>query len=271
MVWPELQKSYFLLNILKTLAVIGSNGMLGSDLIRYFRENFQVTGIHKDNYKAHLGKSFDILINANGNSKRFWANKNPQDDFLASTVSVYKSIFDFACDTYIYISSPDVYEHHASTNSTKESQEIDPGNLKPYGFNKYLAELIVKKYKEKFIILRCSMVLGTGLKKGPFYDIVHNNPMFVTSESRLQLITTHALAEIIKSLLAKHGLNTVNVGGMGTFAFTKVNQYFNSNIRVSPDAERQIYEMSVEKIKHLYPFLKTSEDYLQDFLKNYLR
>lgn len=272
MVWSELRKSYFLLNILKTLAVIGSNGLLGSDLVRYFGENFQVTSIHKENYQTHLGKSFDILINANGNSKRFWANKNPQDDFLASTVSVYQSIFDFPSDTYIYISSPDVYEDHASTNSTKENQEIDPRNLKPYGFNKYLAELIVKKYKEKFIILRCSMMLGANLKKGPFYDVAHNNPLFVTSESRLQLITTHALFEIIKSLLAKRTLNVVlNVGGMGTFAFTKINQYFNSNIHVSHDAERQIYEMSVEKIKHLYPTLKTSEDYLKDFLKNYLR
>lgn len=256
---------------MKTLAVIGSNGMLGSDLVRYFREHFQLTAIHKKNYDSHIGESFDILINANGNSKRFWANKNPQDDFLASTVSVYRSIFDFPCDTYIYICSPDVYENHTGPEYTKESQKIDPKNLQPYGFNKYLSELIVKKHKKKFLILRCSMMLGAGLKKGPFHDIVHNNPLFVTSETRLQLITTHAIAEIIKRLLDKHVLNTVlNVGGMGTFAFAKINEYFNSNIHVLSDAQRQIYEMSVEKVKHLYPSLKTSEEYLRDFLRDYL-
>lgn len=245
--------------------------MLGSDLVRYFRDYFQITAINKENYDVHIGKSFDVLINANGNSKRFWANKNPQDDFLASTVSVYQSIFDFPCDTYIYISSPDVYEHHTSPDYTKESQEIDPKNLQPYGFNKYLAELIIKKHKKKFLILRSSMMLGLGLKKGPFYDIVHGNPLFITSETRLQLITTHALAEIIKILLDKHVLNVMlNVGGIGTFAFVKINEYFKKNIHVSPDAERQIYEMSVEKIKHLYPPLKTSEEYLRDFLKDYL-
>lgn len=245
--------------------------MVGSDLVRYFRESFRVTAIHKENYDSHKGKFFDVLINANGNSKRFWANQNPLDDFFVSTSSVYKSIFDFPCDSYIYISSPDVYENHTAPKYTKENQEIDPKNLLPYGFNKYLAELIVKKYKEKVIILRCSMMLGTNLKKGPFYDIFHNNPLFVTFGTRLQLITVHAIAEIIKSLLDKHVLNNIlNVGGIGTFAFTKINKYFNSNIHVSPDAEKQIYEMNIGRIKHLYPFLKTSEKYLQDFLKDYL-
>lgn len=268
MVWPELRKSYLLLSILKTLAIIGSNGMLGSNLVRYFRRYFQVIAIHKENYDSHMGKSFDILINANGNSKRFWANKNPQEDFIASTTSVYKSIFDFSSDLYIYISSPDVYENHTGPEYTKETREIDPENLKPYGFNKYLSELIVKKYKKKFLILRCSMILGAGLKKGPFYDITRNNPLFATSETRLQLITTQAIAEIIKSLLGKHILNTtLNVGGMGTFAFTKINEYFDKDIHISPDAEKQIYEMNIEKIKHLYPFLKTSKEYLRDFLK----
>ena len=246
--------------------------MLGSSLVRYFSEYLQVTAIHKGNYDSNIGKTFDILLNANGNSKRFWANKNPQDDFLASTVSVYQSIFDFSCERYIYISSPDVYEDHASPDYTKENQEIDPRNLQPYGFNKYLAELIVKKYRKKYLILRSSMMLGADLKKGPFYDIVHSNPLFVTSETRLQLISTHALAEIVKTLLEKQVLNAVlNVGGIGTFAFAKIKNYFNKNIHMSPNAEKQIYEMSVEKIKRLYPALKTSEEYLRDFLKDYLQ
>ena len=244
--------------------------MLGSDLILYFRKNFQVIAINKDNYHNHTGKFFDILINANGNSKRFWANQNPEDDFFASTVSVYQSIFDFPCDMYIYISSPDVYENHTGPKYTKENEEINPENLEFYGFHKYLAELIVKQHKKNFLILRSSMILGKNLKKGPFYDIVHNNPLFVTSETRLQLITTHAIAEIIKNLLDKHVLNNIlNVGGTGAFAFTKINEYFDKNIHVSPEAETQIYEMSVKKVKHLYPSLKTSEEYLRDFLKDY--
>lgn len=241
--------------------------MLGSDLVRYLDAKFYVTPIHKENYRNHVGSSFDVVINANGNSKRFWANKNPLDDFVASTVSVYQSIFDFPCDLYIYISSPDVYEDHAGPENTKENTEIDPKNLQTYGFNKYLSELIVKKHKKKFLILRHSMILGMNLKKGPFYDIIHDSPLFITLKSKLQLITTRAIAEVIETLLENSVVNeTINVGGKGSFAFTKIREYVDKEIQISPAAETQIYEMSIEKLKRLYPTLKTSEEYLQEFM-----
>lgn len=241
--------------------------MLGSDLIRYLRRKFRVTPIHKENYQACVGKSFDIIINANGNSKRFWANQNPLNDFIASTVSVYQSIFDFYSDIYIYISSPDVYEDHTGPEHTKEIMEINPKNLKPYGLHKYLSELIVKKYKEKFLILRSSMILGTNVQKGPIYDAIHNHSLFITLNSRLQLITTRAIAEIIETLLENSVTgDTINIGGVETFAFAKIREYINRQVQISPKAETQIYEINVKKIKRLYPDLKTSEEYLQEFL-----
>lgn len=254
---------------MKTLAIIGSNGTLGSDLVQYFNANFQVTPITRENYQSHIGKTFEILINANGNSKRFWANQNPEDDFFASTVSVYKSIFDFNCDIYVYISSPDVYINHGDPKYTKESEKIEPKNLEPYGFHKYLSELIVKKYKEKFFILRLAMILGENLKKGPIYDVINNNPLRVSIDTRLQLITTSAIAEIIEILLEKFLINeTLNIGGIDAFPFTKMEKYFNKEIQISNRAETQVYEMNVEKVRQIYSKLKTSEEYLKNFLKN---
>lgn len=254
---------------MKTLAIIGSNGTLGSDLVEYFNANFQVTSITRENYQSHIGKTFEILINANGNSKRFWANQNQEDDFFASTVSVYKSIFDFNCDIYVYISSPDVYVNHGDPKFTKESEKIEPKNLEPYGFHKYLSELIVKKYKEKFLILRLAMILGENLKKGPIYDAINNNPLRVSIDTRLQLITTSAIAEIIEILLDKSLTNeTLNIGGIGAFPFTKMEKYFNKEIQISNKAETQVYEMNIEKVRQVYPKLKTSEEYLKFFLKH---
>jgi|SRR3989344_959926 len=244
--------------------------MLGSDLIRYLGEGFNITSINKENYQTFIGKSFDIVVNANGNSKRFWANQNPQDDFLASTVSVYKSIFDFPSDIYIYVSSPDVYENHTGIENTKEVQKIYPENLSPYGFHKYLSELIVKKYNEKYFILRCSMILGTTLKKGPIYDITQNNPLHISLKSKLQFITTHAISKIIEILLEKVPTNkTINVGGIDTFSFTRTREFFNCDVQTLPKTETQVYQLNVEQLKRLYPHLKTSEEYLQEFLKKY--
>lgn len=251
---------------MKRLAVIGSRGMLGSDLVTYFSDRFQVTSIDRENYTAHIGKSFDVIINANGNSKRYWANQHPWEDFLASTQSVYKSIFDFPCDVYVYISSPDVYERHTVPKFTKEHTMINPVKLEPYGFHKYLSECIVRKYTKKHLILRCSMMLGTAPRKGPFYDIINSKPLFITKGSRLQVMTTAVLAEIIKMLLRTGKVNDIiNVGGMGTFSFKNIQDYFDRNIRVSRQAERQLYEMNVSKLKRFYPALGTSQEYVREF------
>ncbi|MBI2599310.1 NAD-dependent epimerase/dehydratase family protein [Candidatus Daviesbacteria bacterium] len=253
---------------MKKIAVIGGNGMLGSDLVKYLSSTYSVTSITKDNYAQNTQKEFDIVINANGNSRRYWANQNPRDDFFSSTVSVINSIFDFPSKFFIYVSSSDVYENHTAKKYTKEGDSTVSTNLSPYGFHKHLAEVIVKKYKEKFLILRCSMILGSNLRKGPIYDIIQNQPLYITLSSRLQLITTQAIAQIIKTLLKKSVVNqTLNIGGDGSFHFARIQKFLKKKIRISADAETQTYEMSVRKIKKLYPKLKTSEEYLQEFLK----
>lgn len=246
--------------------------MIGSDLIRYLDKKFKITPITRENYQTHIRSSFDIIINANGNSKRFWANQNPLKDFSASTVSVYNSLFDFSCKTYIYISSLDVYEKHSNPKFTKEEGIVDPSKLQPYGFNKYMSELIVKKYNKRYLILRCPLVLGKNLKKGPIFDILQNNPLFVTHETKLTLITTQAIAEIIEILIKKTVLNqTINIGGIGTFSFKKAQKYFNKKIHVLDKTEKQVYTINVDKIKKLYPTLKSSEEYLQNYLKDYIK
>lgn len=242
--------------------------MLGSDLVKYLSSSYAITPITKDNYAQNIHTMFDIVINANGNSRRYVANQNPQNDFLASTASIINSIFDFPSQFYIYISSSDVYENHTAEKYTKETELIDPINLQPYGFHKYLAELIVKKYIKKFLILRCSLILGSNLRKGPIYDIIQSHPLYINFASQLQFITTQAIAQIIKILLRNSVVNeTLNIGGYGSFNFAKIQKFFNKKIQVSSKAETQIYKMNVRKIKKIYPKLKTSEEYLQESLK----
>lgn len=254
----------------ETIGILGGSGLLGSDLVRFLSEDYTVEAITRENYKKKKGIEYDVLINANGNSSRFWANNNPVEDFVASTLSVYQSIIDFHFKFYVYISSPDVYLNHSGPKHTKETQVIEPNKLQPYGFNKYLSELIVKKYTEKLLILRCAMVLGTKLKKGPFFDLRERKPLFVTPKSQLQLITTHAIAQILEKLFKKGISNdTINVGGLGSFAFDRLDSYFHGKIQISPKAERQIYEMNVTKIQRLYPDLRSSEQYLQEYLRIY--
>lgn len=256
---------------MKTLAVIGGNGMLGLDLVKYLSSYFSVTSISKENYSQFISKSFDIIINANGNSKRFWANTNPLDDFIASTVSVYKSLFDLKYSTYIYISSSDVYMNHSNSAYTSENQAKDPSKLSSYGFHKYLSEKIIENNCRNYIILRSSLILGSNLKKGPVYDILHQKPLYISDSSKLQIITTYEIANVIKFLLnEKITKDVFNMGGKGIVDFKKIQTYFSMSITFSKKAETQIYEMNVSKLNKLFP-LKTSEEYLQEFLTTIIK
>lgn len=269
MVLKKLFKSNIILT-LKKVAIIGGNGMLGADLVTYLSPRYSVTAITKTNYQKFIGKTFDVVINANGNSKRFWANQHPSDDFSLSTYSVYNSLFDFTFDKYIYISSSDVYTNHTSPKHTKETASIDVKKLSPYGFHKYLSELIVENNLKDYLILRCSMMIGKNLRKGPIFDILHGTPLFISQKSKLQMITTKEVAEIIHRLLqSKKKNDIINVGGKGTVSVSQIKKKLQKDISFAEKAEKQIYEMNVGKLKRIYP-LKTSNEYMVEFVKNFL-
>lgn len=251
---------------MKSVAIIGSNGVLGSDLVRYLSDSFKIHAINRENYDSYIGQYFDVVINANGNSKRFWANENILSDFEASTKSVYKSIFDFTFDQYFYISSSDVYADHTRPATTEESSTDTEHVLSPYGFHKVLSERIVKNYAKKYIILRSSLVLGMNLKKGPIFDILNDKPLFIALNSKIQMITTREIANIISHLLEEGVTNeTYNMGGKDTVDFQKLFSIMDRTITVVNDAPTQIYEMNVGKLGELFP-LQSSESYLQEYL-----
>lgn len=254
---------------MKTLAIIGGNGMLGSDLVKYLSQSFLVTSISKGNYPQFINHSFDVVVNANGNSKRFWAIKNPLEDFTVSTVSVYESLFDFRFNTYVYISSSDVYVNHSSSASASEDHIQDSTKLSPYGLHKYLSEKIIENHCESYIILRASMLLGQNLKKGPIYDIINKNPLFISKASRLQMISTQEVANVITFLVNEKIINDIfNVAGKSIVDFEKIQTYFSTPISFTNRAEKQVYEMDVSKLNSIFP-LKTSEFYLREFLDKF--
>ncbi len=250
------------------VAILGSDGFVGKGLARYLSKHYEVCGISRTNYPDEQKEKFDVFINANGNSRRYWANNNILDDFSASTVSVYRTFFDFKFDLYIYLSSADVYPDHAKLAGTGEGARIDPRKLCPYGFHKYLSESIVKKFSEKYLILRCSAMVGDNLRKGPIKDISGGVPLFVTSDSKLQFISVSEVATIIKGLLMKNVCNEIfNVGGKGTVAIDKIGKLLRRDVQIRDDAEKQVYELKIDKLKRSFE-IKSSKEYILEYFKH---
>lgn len=248
------------------LFIVGGNGVLGADLVSNLSSTFKVESINRDNYNSFAGEKCDVLINANGNSKRFWANKNRIEDFKASTLSVYNTLIDFKFNKYIYISSSDVYFDHGNPNFAKEELEVKSELLSPYGLHKYLSECIIKNSLSDYVILRSSLILGDNMRKGPIYDLLNNKPLFISSNSRLQMITTSEIANIVKSLIEKKVSNEVfNMGGIGAVDFGKMEEIAGKYAVISSGAEKQVYEMNVKKLLSIFR-IKTSIEYLTEYM-----
>ena len=126
--------------------IVGGRGFIGSAFVRYCEKHKKpYTIISKENYSRNIGQSCDVLINANGNSNKIVAEEDNFFDFEASVISVKKSLIDFKANSYVYLSSGDIYPNATAQTTTKENQTIDVCKLNTYGFHKYLAELCVKQ------------------------------------------------------------------------------------------------------------------------------
>ncbi len=167
------------------IGVLGGNGFVGNSIVKILNEHL-VTNISRENYNEYKNEDFDIFINSNGNSHKYWGNLNPLEDFNKSVVSVYNSIYDFNYKRYIYISSIDA-------EITKTS----------YGLHKYLAEQLVKFHCDKYSIIRIPGIIGKDASKGVIYDIKNKNKIFLTPDSTMMLMDVESVAINLKKLIKK--------------------------------------------------------------------
>jgi len=234
------------------VAVIGSNGFLGRELCRVLSKSYHVTEINRDNIEEcfRLKHPFDYVINANGNSKKFWANNNPLEDFELSTRSVYESVLKLRYKRYIYMSS------------------VDAGCDNFYGLNKRLAEEIIKFCTKEYIILRCSVILGKEMKKGVVKDILDNSDIYVTPDSRLQFITNTELANILVRIIDR-GIYGVEISacGTGSVSVPEIATILGKPIKYSDKLTKQCFEDNTDNLLILYPELRSSKDYIMEVLQ----
>jgi nucleoside-diphosphate-sugar epimerase len=229
------------------IGVIGSNGLVGSAICEELVGKYHVVEITRDTYSSCVGGEYDIIINANGNSSKWFANENPGADFISNVESVNFTMTDFKFKKYIYISSYDVARKNV------------------YGFHKKLAETIVKNYTD-YIILRCPIVIGEGMKKGFLYDIVNNIPLYVDAKSEYQVITNTELAKIVKTLIEKKASKKCyNVGSVDTLKIGDLAKILNKKIKYRANAKHEHYENDVNPINKIYE-TKTAGKYIREIV-----
>ncbi len=238
--------------------ILGAKGFVGATVLAELSKFDECVGIDIDNYDEHIGEKCDVLINVNGNSKKFLAAEQPALEFDLSVRSVVRSIYDFPAKKYVYISTVDVYTDFSDEKSTAESVEIDNAKQSPYGFHKWLSEQYVKKVCDKWLITRLGGMVGSGLKKGPVYDLMNGEKLWVHPDSRYQYIPTKTVGEVIRHLLENNVENEIfNVCARGTVSLKEVAKMLNVDAEYNSSAEQQHYEINNEKLCKIFDVPET--------------
>ncbi len=224
------------------ILIIGSKGFIGSHLIEHFSHDqknevfgcdvlddnsqnyFKVNKFSPDYNVPFSSHQFDNCIFAGGNGSVPYSLENPDVDYHLNTQtvnSILSCIFRHQPECkFIHMSSAAVYGSPASLPITEQAA-IKP--ISPYGWHKYLSEIICKKYyslyKIKTISLRVFAVYGERLTKQLFWDIYgkiqksNDITLFGTGNESRDFINIRDLVNAIDVIINKGDFNgeTYNV------------------------------------------------------------
>ena len=179
---------------MKKILVIGSNGFIGTEAIRYFQsQGYAVTGCditagdnstdyfkvesNEPNYNEIFRQARpDLCLNASGAASVPFSFDDPLIDYQLNVINVFKMLEAIRISNpktiYINISSAAVYGT-PSQLPVSEDADVDP--ISPYGWHKWQSELACSEYAKLYGLKTCSMrvfsAYGPGLNKQLFWDL----------------------------------------------------------------------------------------------------
>jgi nucleoside-diphosphate-sugar epimerase len=228
------------------IGIIGADGFIGSAIYENLKTQHLIANITREKYKMYFKIYFDIIINANGNSNKYWGNQNPLKDFDKSVKSVYHSIFDFKYNKYIYISSIDA----------EDKKTI-------YGYHKYLAEKIISFNCNDYSIIRLPAVIGKNAKKGIVYDILNYNKVYLTEDSTLMLMYINEFTGKLKEFIEQNKLRKIEkFYPSENITVNEIGKILGISVNYGNDLKKEYYNYNIYKGNY-----NTSTNYLKNMIQ----
>lgn len=244
---------------MRRVAVVGANGFVGSAFGRLLERAPDVTlvPITRESRAAYRGQSFDVVIDASGNARRFFAEEHPTEEFDASVYQHLRTLHELPAALQVHVSSVDVYADLRSPATTREDTAIDVGAQSHYGFHKLLAEQVARHYAKRWLVVRLAGMVGPGLRKNPVYDVLHGAPLRIHPDSQYQFMHTDAVARVVWDLVSR-GIEqtTINVCGDGLVSPRQIAGWagVTPDLSLLPaDAAPRVVDADVEQLRAYGP------------------
>ena len=254
--------------VVNVIGIIGFKGFIGSAMIRACqRAGHEYFGYGRNDI---VSKDCQLIIDCNGNSRKFEVNQYPRRGYDSIVESVSKRLHQTEKNQkYIYLSSGEVYGSQQVLSL--ESDPINAKALSIYGNLKLEAEELIRAHREDCLIIRPSGFVGFGLLKNPIYDLMHSNKLFVHPESRFQFCDVDWFADTILWLGLEEVTGIWNVSATETISISEVSQMTKLIIdQVASDAPIEQHELSLEKLRKLIE-IPTTRDVVKLFLEKFTR
>lgn len=255
----------------KKTIILGGHGFLGSALAaEAAKYGWETVLVNRSDYQKCVGMSCDLLINADGNSKKYLADQDANIDFDLSVRSVSLSLHDIQAKLYVYLSSIDVYSNKNNPACNHEESIIVQEKISCYGFHKFLAEQLVRQLAKSWLILRLGGFVGPGLKKNSIYDMLKSQPVRVHPDSRYQYLDAASMAAIVLQLIESGLHKTIfNLTGEGTVSIREIAKLIPGEpLAGAPlDKSPEHYEINISKVKTVAAIpstRKTVERFVKD-------
>jgi nucleoside-diphosphate-sugar epimerase len=244
------------------VVVLGGHGFVGSAFVRLLsRLNVPHRAVGRKDYAEAARDSCDVLINAAGNSVKYLADRDPAADFMQSVQLAVAAARDFSPRLYVLASSVDVYSKLHCASTTTEDTPFEAMQASLYGFHKQLAEWCVQRHTGEWLIVRLAGMVGPGLRKNPVFDILNDQPLRISLDSRYQFMSTDDVAEVSWHLVSAGVRNEVfNVCGDGLISPREIADMLGRPVAIHPEAEKaapRIVDVAIQRISRIRPMPPT--------------
>lgn len=284
-------------NMIK-VAIIGSTGQLGSDILEVFGEDALPLSHNEIEVKdinscRRVLKDVDTVINCAAYVKVDDSEDHPEEAFMVNAIGARNVAL--VCNEKkiknVYISTDFVFD---GEKKEPYQEEDNPKPINTYGLSKYAGEIFIGNYCMKFYIIRSASLYGEKGARGKGGNFVNwmikkanNNEIIkVVDDIVMSPTYTKDAAEMIKNIIEKelpYGIyHVVNQGYCSWFEFAKkIFEFLEIDAKLFPIRSDELNrkarspKFSALESKKLNSFglrMRSWEDALKDYLrKKYLK